>query len=159
MSDQVADCVLCRGREGDAELRCVEVWEDDLWRMTVSLASEVPGFAYLEPKRHITDITRLDGAEAASFGFVLARVTAALREELQVERVYIYVFGDGVAHLHLHLAPHRPDDALNTQLIRGEVVTTQLPGGKTLVTSKDFPALPESQLRAVAERVRERLTR
>lgn len=158
MAESVADCVLCRGRAGDVELMRAEVWQDALWRLTMAIASETPGFAYLEPKRHITDITQLDGPEAASFGPTLARVTAVLRDVTQTERVYIYVFGDGVAHLHLHLAPHRPGDALNDQMIRGELVTRTLPSGVTLIESKDFPPLPEADLRAIAEQVRQRLT-
>jgi diadenosine tetraphosphate (Ap4A) HIT family hydrolase len=151
------DCILCQGRVADDQLMRVEVWQDALWRLTMAVASETPGFAYLEPKRHITDITRLDGPEAASLGATLARVTAALRDETQAERVYIYVFGDGVAHLHLHLAPHHPGDALNDQMIRGELVTQTLPSGVTLIESKDFPPLPEADLRTIAERVRQRL--
>lgn len=155
--DQQAGCVLCQGRAGDEQMLRVEVWEDELWRLTMAIASETPGFSYLEPKRHITDITRLDGPEAATLGTTLARVTAALREVTGVERVYIYVFGDGVAHLHLHLAPHRPGDALNDQMIRGELTTQTLPSGATLIASKEYPPLPEAELRAVAERVRLRL--
>lgn len=155
--DQQADCVLCQGRAGDDQMLRVEVWEDDLWRLTMAIASETPGFSYLEPKRHITDITRLDGPEAATLGATLARVTAALCEVTGVERVYIYVFGDGIAHLHLHLAPHRPGDALNDQMIRGELTTQTLPSGATLIASKEYPPLPEAELRAVAERVRLRL--
>ncbi|HEX2350638.1 MAG TPA: HIT domain-containing protein [Ktedonobacterales bacterium] len=155
--DQQADCVLCQGRAGDEQMLRVEVWEDELWRLTMAIASETPGFSYLEPKRHITDITRLDGPETATLGATLARATAALREVTGVERVYIYVFGDGVAHLHLHLAPHRPGDALNDQMIRGELTTQTLPSGATLIASKEFPPLPEAELRAVAERVRVRL--
>jgi diadenosine tetraphosphate (Ap4A) HIT family hydrolase len=157
VNDFEADCILCQGRTSDDQLMRMEVWQDALWRLTMSTGAETPGFAYLEPKRHITDITRLDGPEAASLGPTLARTTAALRAETQVERVYIYVFGDGVAHLHLHLAPHRPGDALNDQMIRGELVTRKLPSGVTVIESKDFPALPEADLRAIAERVRVRL--
>lgn len=155
--DQQVGCVLCQGRAGDEQMLRVEVWEDELWRLTMAIASETPGFSYLEPKRHITDITRLDGPEAATLGTTLARMTAALRDATQVERVYIYVFGGGVAHLHLHLAPHRPGDALNDQMIRGELTTQTLPSGATLIASKEYPPLPEAELRAVAERVRLRL--
>jgi diadenosine tetraphosphate (Ap4A) HIT family hydrolase len=157
MAEQLADCILCQGSAADSQLWRVEVWRDALWRVTMSVGSETPGFAYLEPKRHISDITRLDGAEATSLGPTLARVTAALRDETHAERVYIYVFGDGVAHLHLHLAPHHPGDALNDQMIRGELATRKLPSGVTLIESKDFPPLPEADLRAIAERVRLRL--
>jgi diadenosine tetraphosphate (Ap4A) HIT family hydrolase len=67
------DCLLCRRDAADAEFDRIQVWEDDLWRLTVSLAAEVPGFAYLEPKRHVPYITDLEGAEAASFGSWLCK--------------------------------------------------------------------------------------
>lgn len=72
----------------------------------------IPGFAHLEPKRHIAFITDLDGAEAATLGSVLAQVTRALRQAASAERTYVYVFGDHAPHLHFNLAPHREGDAL-----------------------------------------------
>jgi diadenosine tetraphosphate (Ap4A) HIT family hydrolase len=72
-------------------------------------------------------------------------------------RVYVYVFGGGVAHLHLHLAPHRTGDALNTQIIRGEFTEEKLASGVTRYVSKDFPPLPEKEQRAAILRVQQRL--
>ena len=37
------ECVICRGASGDAELHRIQVWEDALWRLTVSLDAEVLG--------------------------------------------------------------------------------------------------------------------
>ncbi len=157
MADKESDCILCRGVAGDAELHRIQVWEDGLWRLTLSLDAEVLGFAYLEPKRHIPHITDLDGAEAKTFGEVMARVTQVLREETDAELVYVYVFGSGVPHLHVHLAPHRPDDALNAQIIRGEVVNEELPSGAGRYKSAEFPPLPVEDQRATAQRVQQRL--
>lgn len=157
MADTTSDCILCRGVAGDAELQRIQVWEDALWRLTLSLEAEVLGFAYLEPKRHIRHITDLAGEEARTFGEVLARVTRVLRDETGAELVYVYIFGGGVPHLHVHLAPHRPNDALNTQMIRGEVINEELPSGAGRYVSKDFPPLPEEEQRVVAWRVQQRL--
>jgi diadenosine tetraphosphate (Ap4A) HIT family hydrolase len=151
------ECPICRGAAFDPELDRIAVWEDALWRLTVSLSAEVPGFAYLEPKRHVPYVTDLDGAEAVSFGSVLARCTRVLREVTGAELVYVYIFGGGIPHLHAHLAPHRKGDALNAQMIRGEIVEEKLPSGFTNFYSKEFPALPREQLLAVAEKVRQRL--
>jgi diadenosine tetraphosphate (Ap4A) HIT family hydrolase len=105
-------CLLCDPAAADRRFSRTRVWEDELWRLSVVLQGPVPGFAHLEPKRHIPYVTDLDGAEAATFGGVLARVTAALREAADADKIYAYVFGDHVAHLHVNLAPHRPGDAL-----------------------------------------------
>lgn len=153
------DCLLCRADDADAEFNRIQVWEDEVWRLTVSLDSEVSGFAYLEPKRHVPYVTELDGAEAASFGPVLARCAGILREVTGADVVYTYIFGDGIPHLHVHLAPHRKGDALNDQMIRGEIVEEKLLSGATRFFSKEFPALPRAELLSVAEEIRRRLNR
>ncbi|HJR23764.1 MAG TPA: HIT domain-containing protein [Dongiaceae bacterium] len=153
-----SDCPMCRGAAADEELERIEVWHDAHWRLTVSTSSEVAGFAYLEPKRHIRTITELDGPEAATFGPVLARSTHVLKEATGAEVVYVYVFGDGVPHLHVHLAPHRSGEALNDQMIRGEIVEERLPNGMTRFSSAAFPPLPRDQLMQIAERVRARMS-
>lgn len=156
---EMARCPMCRGAAADEELERIQVWEDRLWRLTIGLAAETPGFAYLEPRRHIRFVTELDGAEAASFGTTLARCTRTLKEVTGAEVVYVYIFGDGVPHLHLHLAPHRQGDALNDQMIRGEIVEEKLPSGMTRFTSRDFPPLPRTELLQIAEEVRHRMSK
>jgi diadenosine tetraphosphate (Ap4A) HIT family hydrolase len=154
MSDP--SCLMCSERTGDAELGRVEVWSDHLWRLTTSVGpgDPTPGFSYLEPRRHVPYITDLDGPEAATFGAVIARCTAALKAATECELVYVYVFGGGIPHLHVHLAPHRAGDALNEAILRGEFEEQPLPSGATAYISKDFPSLPADELRATAERVR-----
>src|SRR3954447_20049486 len=105
-------CLLCNASNADRQFSRARLWEDDLWRLSAVLQGPVPGFAHLEPKRHIPFITDLDGHEAATLGSVLARVTNAIREAAGAEKTYVYVFGDHVPHLHFTLAPHRPGDAL-----------------------------------------------
>jgi diadenosine tetraphosphate (Ap4A) HIT family hydrolase len=151
------NCIICSGKMGDDALSRIEVWRDDLWRLTLSLDAEVLGFAYLEPLRHIADLVELDGPEAASFGATIAKVSRVLKAATTAEIVYVYIFGDDVAHLHVHLAPHRKGDALNSQMIRGEIVSEKMPNGFERFFSREFPALPEAEQRRVAEIVRQRL--
>lgn len=153
-----SNCIICRGAAGDAELHRIQVWEDALWRLTLSLDAEVLGFGYLEPKRHIPHITDLDGEEARTFGTALARAAKALEEETGAELVYVYVFGGGIPHLHVHLAPHRANDALNSQMIKGEVTEVKLESRATAFISKEFPPLPQEEQRMIAERVRKALS-
>jgi diadenosine tetraphosphate (Ap4A) HIT family hydrolase len=146
--------VICRGPEGDEELLRVQVWEDELWRLTTSVSGDpVPGFSYLEPKRHIPFITDLDGDEALTFGPVMARVTGALKEATGAEVVYVYVFGEGIPHLHIHLGPHRSGDGLNDRMVKGELVEQRLPSGATLLVSREHPPLTEEELRGAADRI------
>jgi diadenosine tetraphosphate (Ap4A) HIT family hydrolase len=137
---------------------CIQVWGDDWWRLTTSLQAEVRGFSYLMPKRHVPFVTELEGEEARTFGTVLARVTEALKEAASADLVYGDVFGGGIAHLHVHLAPHREGDALSDRMIRGELVEERLPNGLTMLTSAEFPPLPEPELRETADRIRNLLS-
>ena len=157
MRENNSECILCQGVAGDLQLQRVQVWEDSLWRLTVSLDAEVLAFSYLEPKRHIPHVTDLDGEEARTFGEVLARVSRVLQEETGAELVYVYIFGGGVPHFHVHLAPHRPGDGLNTQIIRGDFVEEKLESGVTRYVSKEFPPLPQEQQQAAANRIGQRL--
>ena len=129
-----------------------------MWRLSTTVYGAVPGFSYLEPKRHIPHITDLDGPEAQTFGPVMARVTTAIRETTGAHLVYVYVFGGGVAHLHVHLGPHRDGDALNSAIIRGEITYETLPNGATVMRSAEFPLRPTAELRAAADSLRTRLT-
>ncbi len=132
-------CLLCRHEEADREFERVEVWRDDLWRLTVSLAAPVAGFAYLEPLRHIPHITDLDGAEADTLGPVLAHVTSVLKAATNAEIVYVNVFGERHAHLHFNIASHCEGDALT--------------GGAGMLRD-DAQAPPREQLASVAAQVR-----
>lgn len=98
-------CLLCDPAAADARFQRGRLWEDDLWRLSAVLQGPIPGFAHLEPRRHIPFITDLDGAEADTLGPVLARVTGALRLAAGAEKIYVYVFGDHTEHLHFNLAP------------------------------------------------------
>jgi diadenosine tetraphosphate (Ap4A) HIT family hydrolase len=153
----VDGCAICAGAEGDAELLREEVWSGDGWRLSMSVEGYTIGFGYLEPLRHIPHVEDLDGDEARTFGPILARVCSALKSATAAERVWIYVFGGGIPHLHVHLAPHREGDALNSAIIRGELDDVPLPSGAHRLISRDFPERPPDELRAAIERTRELL--
>ncbi|HCT80585.1 MAG TPA: hypothetical protein DGG94_10730 [Micromonosporaceae bacterium] len=108
----MTECLLCTVEEADAFFDRVRVWQDELWRLSVVRRGAVAGFAHLEPHRHIPFITDLDGPEAVLLGPMLARVTSAMRDATGAEKIYVYVFGDRVPHLHFNLVPHWPGDAL-----------------------------------------------
>jgi len=44
-------------------------------------------------------------------------------------------------------------------MIRGELLEERLPWGGTRIVSREFPPLPEQELRVVADRIRDRLGR
>ena len=153
-SSEVDECPFCDLPE--QRLGVLQIWQDEHWGLFVDLSSEVLGFSLLVPRRHLSHLGELRTGEAEALGPALARTTNALTAETGAGAAYVYVFDH--PHLHIHLGPHTPDDALNSQIIRGEVITQELGGGLRRDVSVDFPLLPEPTLRAVADRVSVRLT-
>jgi diadenosine tetraphosphate (Ap4A) HIT family hydrolase len=142
----------------DHALMRTEVWSDDVWRLTASEASEVAGFSYLEPRRHIADITELDGDEAASLGPTIATVSAAIKEATGAELIYVYVFGDGIPHLHVHLAPHRTvGSPLVSDMIKGAKHKTHLASGEEVWVSDRYPLVDSDLMQAAIDGIRRRL--
>lgn len=115
-----AECAICNGK-ADEMFKRIEVWSNDRWRVTMSTYKEVKGFCYLEPKRHIQYITELDGKEASEFGSQLALLSSAVKSATGAKLVYVYIYGDHVPHLHVHLAPHKDGDIFVDDVIRKEV--------------------------------------
>ena len=152
------ECLLCDGAEADRQLDRTLVWEDRLWRLSMSLRGYTTGFGYLESKRHIPHITDLGDEEAATFGPVLARTTAVLKEAADAELVFVYVFGGGISHLHVHLGPHRTGDALNNDVIRGELVIDPHPSGAGRMVSREFTEVSVDEIAVVIERARHLLS-
>ena len=80
----------------------------DTWVADHSIPPMVRGYLILKPRRHVTTVADLDPAEAADLGQVAQRLMAAMREVLAPERIYMFAFGESVAHLHFHLMPRYP---------------------------------------------------
>lgn len=156
------ECALRQPSETDVEWQREEVWSDDLWRLTMSIGpgGTVPGFSYLEPRRHIPHLTDLAyfPEEAATFGVVIGRCADALKVAVDADLVFVYIFGGHIPHLHVHLAPHRPGDALNSAMIKGEVEERPLASGAVALISKDYPQIDVAVLKSAAERTRALLT-
>ena len=154
-----SDCPLCAGTDMDEALMRTEVWSNDLWRLTTSNVTEVAGFSYLEPKRHIVDIAELDGEEAATFGVVIGRVAAAIKAATGVDRVFVYIFGESLDHLHVHLAPHRNEASpLIADMIKGAQHRVILPNGQEVWVSDRYPLQDSNITEAAIADIRELLT-
>jgi diadenosine tetraphosphate (Ap4A) HIT family hydrolase len=55
------------------------------------------------------DFAEMTPAEAASYGLVLRRLYAALKEVVHTERVYAGVLLEGTPHFHVWLIPRGPE--------------------------------------------------
>ena len=111
MSDD--SCFICvKQSQGDAAEGGV-LYEDDLVYVghlhTMGAPEVYRGYLMVETKRHVPGLGDLSDEEAAAVGRMMNRAAGALKTCAGAEHVYAFVFGGGVPHLHVHLAPRYPD--------------------------------------------------
>ena len=107
------DCFICRKHRGLETAPGGALYEDDMvyaGHAQIRLGQETAYLGYLmaETKRHVPALPDLTDAEASALGVLVARLSRALREVVGAEHVYLFGFGDGVAHVHLHVVPRYP---------------------------------------------------
>ncbi len=108
------DCFVCaRHALGDAAPGGV-LFEDELvyaghaYRPAEKVSAH-RGYLVAEPRRHAAGLGDLTDREAAALGLLVNRLALALKEVDGAEHVYSFVLGDGLAHLHVVLAPRYAD--------------------------------------------------
>jgi histidine triad (HIT) family protein len=102
------------------------------------------GWLVVEPQRHAPALGDLSDDEAAAIGRLANRLARVLKDVTHAEHVYAFVFGDGVPHLHVHLAPRYPN-------------TPHEFWGARLGEWPDAPRVEEPEMRVLVTRLRERL--
>jgi histidine triad (HIT) family protein len=113
MADQSAKgCFVChKHRGGDAAAGGV-LYQDELVYAGHVHALTGPtvyrGYLVAEPKRHAHGLGDLTDEEAAALGRLINRLARALKDVAGAEHVYSFVFGHGVPHLHVLVAPQYP---------------------------------------------------
>lgn len=109
MSKKCKSCVIAEGQES-----VPYIYQDDLWTVNLLLGSPPPrlllGWSVLQPKRHINSLSELNTEELSSLAPLLARCEEAMKDILNVGKVYVCLFAEASDfHMHFHLIPRRPD--------------------------------------------------
>ena len=103
----MSECVICAKHERLDDVPGGAVLADDFC-VVVHAPTDYLGYLMLEPRRHVHEIGDMTPGQAASFGRMAARASAALQDSEGAEHVYAAVIGHGVDHLHMHLIPRYP---------------------------------------------------
>jgi len=107
------DCFVCRKHRGEILIPGGPIYEDEVVyighvKIREGEASAYLGHLMVEPKRHAPGLADLTDTEAQALGFLVARLSRALKASEKAEHVYAFVLGDHVAHLHIHVVPRYP---------------------------------------------------
>ena len=110
MSEQ---CFVCRKHRGEILIPGGVIFQDELLLISHSQIQEEEkehyiGHLFLEPKRHVSDISKLTDEEAKAIGLYTTRVANTLVNTLGMEHIYSFVIGDGVPHVHVHIIGRYP---------------------------------------------------
>lgn len=141
-----ADCFVCAKHAlGDAAPGGV-LFEDGLAYAGHAYPLSEPVLAYrgylvAEPVRHVAGLGDLTDPEAVALGLLVSHLARALKEVAEAEHVYSFVFGDGLAHLHVVLAPRYAD-------------TPREYWGVRLRKWPDAPRVGEPEMRGLVARLR-----
>jgi diadenosine tetraphosphate (Ap4A) HIT family hydrolase len=107
-----SSCLICSKHDQGAAAEGGVLYEDDLVYVghihTLRAPTAYRGWCVVEPKRHLAELGDLTVDEAEAVGRLLRSVARVQQQVLSAEHVYAFVFGDGVPHLHVHLAPRYP---------------------------------------------------
>jgi diadenosine tetraphosphate (Ap4A) HIT family hydrolase len=105
-------CFICdKQAQGDRAEGGV-LYQDDLvyagHKHCLGAPAVYRGYLMVETRRHVAGLGELTDEEAAAVGQLTNRASRALREGLGADHVFAFVYGTGVPHLHVHLAPRYP---------------------------------------------------
>ena len=107
--DGAAECSICAmvAREPAAGW----TYADASWVAGVLPGLEVPGWIVLALRRHAAEASPLSEREGAGLGVAISRLSAALVEVTDAERVYLQAYGEREPHWHLLLCARGPEVA------------------------------------------------
>lgn len=69
------------------------------------IESQILGYIYIEPKRHIENWTEFSVTELTEITTLIKEIEVMLKKLLNAERVYTVTISEDVRHLHFHIIP------------------------------------------------------
>jgi diadenosine tetraphosphate (Ap4A) HIT family hydrolase len=141
----VTDCFTCRNNAAFPDLPPRElIGSDEHWRVAHATGSALPGWLVIVPRRHVTAVADLTGAEAAALGAWQWRASRALHAVTGCAKTYLVQFAEaeGYTHTHIHVIPRMPDQPEEHRGPRVFALLGRPPG--EAVADADMDALAEA---------------
>jgi len=98
----MSECPICEKHKRQVS----PIYEDKNWVVTHGpLVSQILGYMYIEPKRHVENWSDFTDEELSKVGPLIKRLELALKNELDIDRVYVVTISEAVRHIHFHIIP------------------------------------------------------
>jgi diadenosine tetraphosphate (Ap4A) HIT family hydrolase len=101
-------CELCAREATDAEPAGGWVVRTAWWSACVAPGFDVPGWLFLELRRHAEGPMGMDDDEAGELGILIRQLSSAIERVTGAERVYVVAYGELFPHFHVLLSPRLP---------------------------------------------------
>ena len=103
-------CIICRKHEDTT----FEIYRSDNFVINHFVPrpdtdENYLGYYMIESRRHFKGFYEATGDEAAALGIAQRALAKAIKKALGCEHVYLFVLGDGIPHLHIHVIAKYPD--------------------------------------------------
>ncbi len=98
------NCIICKKHKENIDV----VYKDDLIYISHYIkhpedTGNYLGYYMIESIRHFTGLENVSDIEMEMLGKAQRSLSKALKNVLDVERVYAFVIGEGVDHFHIHV--------------------------------------------------------
>jgi len=104
------ECILCAIIARDKRVESLEICRTNLFCVCANLYPYNPGHLMVFPLRHVEDLRRMTGKEAAEL-FALEKIAMDILEEMYQPHGYNIGYnlgecgGNSIQHIHLHIVP------------------------------------------------------
>ncbi len=151
----MTDCIFCKIAKGEAP--CHKIWEDPKHLAFLSIFPNTPGFAVVIPKQHFSSyVADLPKEAAKELMLATQKVCKVLDKGFDdVGRTGVIFEGFGVDHMHAKLFPMHGTKADEWRQVRSNVHKF-FEHYEGYISSHDFERADDSQLAALAKKIRER---
>ncbi len=102
-------CLICSKHEGQHEGSKYFIFRNkilSIYHMFPEEGEKVyQGYVFLELNRHVGELDEMTFEEAEAIGSFQKILPEVLKDLHLIDHVYVFQFGDGVAHIHFHIIP------------------------------------------------------
>jgi histidine triad (HIT) family protein len=104
-----SDCLFCKIIDGDIPSHTV--YEDDSYYAFLDIHPKGNGHTLIIPKNHERWVW--DHKDISAYFLVVQKIAHAMQQAFDDDMIRSNIFGDEVAHAHVHLWPQHATDALD----------------------------------------------
>lgn len=106
------DCIFCKIAKG--EVSCHKIYEDKRFLAFLDIANDIEGHTLVIPKQHTDNMNACD--EKLFLGVMkVAKKIAGHYIDLGYDSTNLYIVGEDVKHLHVHILPRRVNDGVKVK--------------------------------------------